>query len=61
MLTIYEGLDNMGTYAWNDKQRYHKFCKTCAGSLMIDFREAVRGEEDPKKDVLAVNVCQSLV
>lgn len=51
----------MGTYAWNGKLRYHKFCKTCAGSLIVDFREAERGEKDPKKDILAVNVSPFLL
>ena len=50
----------MGAYVWNTKTQHHKFCKTCASSLMLDFTMSERGEEDPRKDIIGVNVSDAL-
>jgi len=53
---ITQGYENLTSYTFNTCTRFHKFCKTCGSSILIDFRLAEQGETDPRKDILALNV-----
>jgi hypothetical protein len=44
--------DDLGSYAFGNQTRVHKFCKKCGTSLLIDLEKA---EYEPVRPLLAVN------
>ena len=50
------GYENLSDYKFGPKIKSHKFCKSCGSSIGIDFNLPAQGEQDPTKDILAINV-----
>jgi hypothetical protein len=55
-LTPTLGYENLSSYEFATKLKSPKSCKSCGSSIGIDFNFLDQGEEDPAKDILAINV-----
>jgi len=53
-LEFTQGEDNLTSYYFATKNKAHRFCKTCGGSILIDPKDVP--EDNSMKNIFAVNV-----